>query len=225
VSNVHWHTLDYDINKAWWDLEDPLSNPQQAARYPSLRLLTPRELDLLSVFSRGVPEMPGRIVDLSQAIRRESRGSGVRASRDGVAPCVTPHWRPWHTGRGRFLTGRESFALQAIPLSSDATAALSSFPEHILHDLAGNAFHGACFLVALILSLAAPALAGAAAAQPQQGHPMPVATGDPLRSAPQALDVARPMNEERCRRTRLVDSLAAAALVDELSSDDSSDAT
>ncbi len=140
----------------WWDR--PIINEALYTCFPGLAGLAPRERDLLSVHSVGIPERSARILDLSQGIRSANLcSSGARSAQPGISPCVLPGWRPWHTARCRFLNGLESLALQTVFYPLEAQGVLETFPSKLLHNLAGNAFNGACFLSVAIVSLCVPA--------------------------------------------------------------------
>jgi hypothetical protein len=80
---------------------------------------------------------------------------GQRADRApvgvGVVPCITPNAYLCCSTEQRRLQGREVFAYQGLHI--DDYPANAEFPEHLLRDLAGNAFAAPVFLMVLLAVL------------------------------------------------------------------------
>lgn len=134
-----------------------LEAPDRMTRFifPGLQKLGDREFDLLALQGvRDYPEAQTRIVDTSQAAIRVSTAKKKRkpgASFFDVdtppgCPIITPGGRKYVTSRCRLLTGAEQLRFQNIWLDQEI---MDSFPEHLLSDLAGNAFETSCCTAAL----------------------------------------------------------------------------
>ena len=118
---------------------------------PGTRELTPREADILLVHQVTYPEKTCRMINVTQGIER------CRPFMD-YFECTTPGQRVWLTHRARFLTGLEALRCQGICYGERGGDGIArNFPDRLLADLAGNAFHsGSCLacVLALLVTLA-----------------------------------------------------------------------
>ena len=116
---------------------------------PEYETLPDRVKDLLDESSVAFPDKRPLAISFSQ--------SATSLTRDCVG-VLTPKGRVWLCWLCRCLLGRESLALQCLPIDWDAedAAVQEEFTDTFLHDLAGNAFNTAsivqmvvCILVVL----------------------------------------------------------------------------
>lgn len=102
----------------------------------TMELLDLKCLDALN--TQGVdPREDPQLWDLLQSVERVP-GCRVRRDTQNYARCVLPPAMVWHTVRHRYLLGQEKLALQGI--FEEDLKNISSFPQALLGDLAGNAF-------------------------------------------------------------------------------------
>ena len=126
----------------WWRSTDLETDVAKHA-FPGLRALTCRELEVLAYNEIDLPDSSCRLVNVSQGLGRQ-RPYGTHLQ------CCTPTMRQFITDRGRLVEGVEAFHFQAISYAEDdddRSERLRTWTSEELLDLAGNAFHGGCFLV------------------------------------------------------------------------------
>ena len=118
--------------------------------FPCLKELTPRMEDTLAAHKVTPSESPGRIIELRQSL-------GRNVAHHNSVSCVTPKWRPWLTGRNRFIIGAESLRFMGISYSDDlqGRSTLLDLDSSMLSDLAGNAVHAGQYLAMLLAMFSA----------------------------------------------------------------------
>ena len=87
----------------WW-AATPLDEDMLQV-FPGLRALSPRQVDLLHLGQglpgqRAVSGSPGGHAVLFELSQTLARGS-ARPHEGGAVPCIRPHGRYYHAGRGR----------------------------------------------------------------------------------------------------------------------------
>jgi len=136
-----WHVRH---QRAWakkgvlWETRPPAERVLHARDiFPGVNLLFPREIDMLNFNGVEVPDNTLRVINLQPAIDR------VRVLSQNFE-CITPKSRVWISSRSRFLLGMEALAVQGIHYGPQDSVA-REWPDKVLMDLAGNAFHtGSC---------------------------------------------------------------------------------
>jgi site-specific DNA-cytosine methylase len=127
-------------------------SPESFVKFPYLKRLCLRKLDILMTLAPALPESPPRLLDTSQSIGRKRLGAPTGSKAETQIATLTPSGAWFHTGLGRDLHGVEALALQGIYISTDIAAKFSS---SLLQNLAGNAFSSTCCVVAIIAALTA----------------------------------------------------------------------
>ena len=121
-------------NEAWYESGIPSSDIQDL--YPTLRMLTPREFDMLHLrYAAKYPEKQRRILDLSQSMNRQQKG------RADVGATLTPNGRYFLTDKLRLVDGVECCLQQGLHWGPHTVSMLARFKSGHLSELAGNAFH------------------------------------------------------------------------------------
>ncbi len=119
--------------------------------FPGLGVLTERSWTVLQaagVTADGLPEpSPGRVIDCSQNNKVMSPHEGK------TAPVITPTGVFFLTSRVRKILGLEALRLQGFLLDNSYDEQLQSFPDSLLHDLAGNAFSVHCVMAMMLVSI------------------------------------------------------------------------
>ena len=141
-----WPTLHHEVCRVagieWGTLRG--ASAEDFSLWPGLRTLTPRELDILACHQVRYPDRCG-CIDLSHALDR-----GLIRTRH--LSCVTPNMRCYLMHRCRLVCGLESLHLQGLHYGS-LHKAVESFPNALLADLAGNAFHSYCCAASMVTVL------------------------------------------------------------------------
>ena len=116
--------------------ESGIPDCELQTRFPALRLLTPREFDLLHTkLSAEFPEATRRTIDVSPTI------SWATAGNDDAGGTLTGGAKLYLTDRCRSFVGIEAFSMMGINYVSERQDRLMSFRGTFLVNLAGNAFH------------------------------------------------------------------------------------
>ena len=143
---IDWNTIRISVT------------PALLERYPGFRAVTDREIDVLGLKGVKVDESSVRVLDISQSA---GRGGAPKPRKiQHTLACCTPRERSWITGPefNRFLHGAECFNFQGINYSligKDHLAEIAKYPNHLLQDLAGNAFHLGCSIAISLAMLCA----------------------------------------------------------------------
>ena len=144
-----------------WDCRDWISTASEAIDdFPGVGMLTPREVDSLLCHDISFPDESLRLINVAPHIDR------VRVQTE-ILECVTPRQRVWLSDRCRLLLGLESLFAQGIHYGSK-DAVVRDFPDRLLADLAGNAFHTgtcACVVLSVLCALAEGEVKSAEGAQ------------------------------------------------------------
>lgn len=125
-----------------------------SVKYPSIRALTARSLDLLITNEVKFPEKTRRLIDVSQS---SSRAKAV--ANDRHLPCCRPNMNLWLTDFCRPLLGQGALRAQGISWGHDGDQKLMNFSNELLLDLARNAFHTGCCAAAFVSVMASLGIA------------------------------------------------------------------
>ena len=134
--------------KNWWESGAPPEETLQ--RFPGLRALTDRQIDLCNVLGVQFPDRRKSILEMSQNLRN---ANAVRSIPVNHVDIVTPHGAQLILHRCRFVTGLEAMLLQGLHFGENQHRA-EDFRAELLRGLAGNAFNTFCFAACLIVQKA-----------------------------------------------------------------------
>jgi site-specific DNA-cytosine methylase len=117
-------------------------SPMCFERFPTLKMLTLRELCYLMSVCPALPEQHSRLIECSQSAGRNAPRS------HGSFGTIIPKGKVVETVSGRLVTGCEKLHVQGIPLPSDIATQFCGWPfnrvgrQFLLHDLLRNGRHG-----------------------------------------------------------------------------------
>jgi site-specific DNA-cytosine methylase len=134
----------------WWERHDFEGKEMQSV-FPGLRELSARELDSLAFAKIELPDSHCRLLNVGQGLGRQPLSTEH-------LKCVTPRMKQLITNQCRCMEGFEAFSFQAIHYGP-AHERLREFTSAELMDLAGNAFHGGCFLAVVLATWTTVAVA------------------------------------------------------------------
>jgi len=118
-------------------------------RFPALKLLPFRELDILMFLSPFLPEKKGRLLNLAFS-SDYSNPCAIGEGESLTTRTITPRTEVFHTSKCRHILGLECLRLQGIFLDPYTENRISeAFGDTALASLAGNAFSTTCFEAAL----------------------------------------------------------------------------
>ena len=105
--------------------QNPIPGSVEQALFPTLRMLAPREFDLLHIkFGMTYPQRPRRVVNISQSLQRSTESPGT----------ITPGMRHYLSDKCRLVHGIEGFLQQGVHYGSE-----------LMDDIAAN-FSSPCLL-------------------------------------------------------------------------------
>lgn len=160
AANPKWlaqHAEFADQRNIDWASRKFTVTPELKAKYPGISAMTDRERDVLALKGATLSEKRTRLLDLGQSVGRSGPVPSGSKAQTKVG-CCTPKQRLWITSQNRFAIGAELLNFQGINytvlgLSHDSM--MAKYPNGLLADLAGNAFHGGCSIAITLAMLTA----------------------------------------------------------------------
>ena len=126
------HCMHSASSSSKW-AENPVPGSMEQTLFPTLRMIGPREFDMLRIkFGMTYPQRPRRVVNISQSFKRSTENPGT----------LTPGMRHYISDKCRLVNGLEAFLQQGLYYGSEMMDTIAAnFTSQFLLDLSGNAFH------------------------------------------------------------------------------------